>query len=307
MTEDLYQTLGVARGASEDDIKKAFKKLAKKCHPDLHPGDAAAERKFKQISAAYDVLSDAKKRSLYDEFGADALRAGFDEQQARQWRQFGGSGGFGGAGGFGGFQGFGDFGDVDLSDLLGGLGGRRRGRDLEGSIEVDLTEVVKGSTRPVTVGDDTIRVRIPPGVGVGQTIRVPGRGRPGPRGGQAGDLLLKVSYKAHPWFRVDGQDVTVDLPVTLGEITLGASVEVPTLDGRVKVKIAPNSAAGRKLRLPGKGLPDARTGRTGDLYAVLRVQAPAVDATDPAVRAAIELIERHYGDVRAAFAEGPTA
>jgi DnaJ-class molecular chaperone len=287
--------LGVARDADADTIKKAYRKLARRHHPDVNPGDQAAEDKFKAISEAYDVLSDPVKRRNYDEFGEISLQGGFDADQARRAREafgarFGGAGGGPESGGFGGGEPF-EFGDLD--DLLGrfGFGGRGasgraaglRGSDLEAVLELDFLEAATGGEKRLSLqlaGEDgrlhtqTLAVRIPPGVGDGGRIRLRGRGAPGRGGGPAGDLWATVRVRPHPVFRREGRDVIVDVPVTIVEAIRGAKIEVPTLEGRATLTVPPGTDSGQKLRLRGKGIPDPSGGAPGDLYVVIQIRVP---------------------------------
>ncbi len=290
---DVYGVLGVARGADEDAIRKAYRQLARRYHPDVNPGDAEAEERFKAISEAYSVLSDAEKRRNYDEFAEVSLEAGFDAERARAAREafgarFGearGGGGFGGRGG-GGFH----FGN--LEDLFSNLYARRgwgepsrgrRGADLEAELELDFLDAARGGeqrlsfARPTAEGgmrQENVAVRIPPGVGEGGRIRIPGRGGEGVGGGAAGDLYARIRIRPHPVFRRQGRDLHLDLPVTVIEATLGAKVPVPTLEGRVTLTIPPGTDSGTKLRLRGKGVPNPSGGAAGDLYASVQIRVP---------------------------------
>ena len=288
---DLYDILGVPRTATADEIKKAYRRLARKYHPDVNPGDKGAEEKFKEATAAFEVLGDAKRRPLYDEFGADSLRSGFDPAKAetyRQWKRQGAPQG-GMPFDFGGFQEVhvGDFGTFDFGsifeDLFGGArrgaGARRahagaQGAHHEAEIEVDLRDAVVGAERDVRVDDRTLRVKIPKGVVDGSTIRLSGQGAPGRNGGSAGDLYLRVKLRDHPWVRREGKDLYIELPVTVPEAVLGAEVTLPTFEGPVRLRVPPGTQSGRKLRLRGKGMPDLRGAERGDLYAVVRVVLP---------------------------------
>jgi len=314
---DLYAILGVPRTASTEEIRKAYRRLAKKYHPDMNPGNKQAEEKFKEITAAHEVLNDQKKKKLYDEFGPDALRTGFDEKTAdayRQWKRQGGSPGQGvpfdlgdfetvNVGGFGSF----DFGEI-FGDLFGGRGrsGGRRGRpgpaagaDAEAELEVDLRDAVLGAERDLRVDQRTLRVKIPAGVSDGSRIRLAGQGGPGANGGSAGDLYLVVRLRAHPSVRREGRDLYVDLPLTVPEAALGAEVVMPTFEGPVQLRIPPGFQSGRQLRLRGKGLPDLRGGPRGDLYAVAKIVLPE---ETPDLEEAVKPLERLYkGDPRAAL------
>ncbi|HZX67005.1 MAG TPA: DnaJ C-terminal domain-containing protein, partial [Myxococcales bacterium] len=289
--KDPYATLGVSRTASAEEIKKAYRKLAKKLHPDMNPGDKKAEERFKDVSGAFDVIGDPKKRALYDEFGDISLRSGFDEAKARQFREYRQAAGAGA--GRGGFQGFEDifgggaggagFDPSDLSSMFGDLfgGGARAGRgrrtriepvageDVEASIEVDLRDAVLGAEREITLQKpgstetSRLKVKIPPGVETGSRIRLAGQGSPGERGGAPGDLYLRITVRAHPTVRVEGRDLLLDLPITAPEALEGAEVTAPTFEGPVKLKIPSGSQSGRKLRLRGRGLPALRSGTGG--------------------------------------------
>ncbi len=305
---DLYDVLGVARGATNDEIRKSYRKLAKKFHPDMNPGDKKAEEKFKEITAAHEVLSDEKKRRLYDEFGPDALRTGFDEKAAdqyRQWRQHGGRPGqevpfdlgdyetvnVGGVGNF-------DFGDL-FGDLFGGGGrGRRRGapkarpgQDAEAELQVELRDAALGAERDLHVDGKTLRVKIPAGVTDGSRIRLAGQGGEGMNGGPAGDLFLVVRLRVHAGVRREGHDLYLDLPLTVPEAAAGAEVVIPTFEGQVQLRIPAGTQSGRQLRLRGRGLPDLKGGPRGDLYAVAKIVLPE---ESEALRKAVEPLRDLY-------------
>lgn len=284
-TRDFYDVLGVGRDASADEIRRAYRKLARRYHPDVNKEDGAEER-FKEISEAYDVLSDPDKRRQYDRFGP-------------AWRQVaaGGGAGAGGPSGFGGFgaggPGFSDirveFGegtDLDLDDLLGsffgggsarrtGFGGfAARGSDHEATLELTLAEAARGGRRSVRLGDGrSYEVNVPAGVRDGQRIRLAGEGGQGSGGGPSGDLFLRVALRPDRRFRLAGRDLHTEVAVAPWEAALGATVEVPTLEGTAKVKVPAGSSSGRRLRLRGQGYPDAKGGR-GDLYASVRIVVP---------------------------------
>jgi curved DNA-binding protein len=304
---DLYAALGVSRDAEEDTIRKAYRKLARRYHPDVNPGDEPAEERFKAIAEAYSVLSDPERRASYDEFGEIALEAGFDADQARRAREaFGARFGGGGVGGPGGKESF-HFGG--LEDLFGDLFSRRgwsevprerRGADLEAEIELNFMDAVRGGERRLklmrpradgSVSPETITVRIPPGVSDGGTIRLRGKGGEGMGGGPAGDLRARVRVRPHPVFRREGRDVYFDLPVTVREATLGAQVPVPTLDGRVTLRVPAGTDSGARLRLLGKGVPDPAGGPAGDLYAVVQIRVPR--DLPPEVEAGLEALAAH--------------
>ncbi len=309
---DLYDVLGVSRSASPDEIKKTYRRLAKKYHPDVNPGNKQAEEKFKEVTAAFEVLSDAKRRKLYDEFGPDALRTGFDEKKAEQYREWKRQGAA--ADGAGVPFDFGDFATVDLGggygsfdfgsifgDLFGG-GARGRGRrgpgpvrmpgaDAQAEIAIDLRDAVLGAERDIRIDGRTLRVKIPAGVSDGSQIRLAGQGGPGAMGGPAGDLYLTVRLRDHPHVRREGKDLFLDLPVTVPEAALGAEVTLPTFEGPVRLRIPAGSQSGRQLRLRGKGLPDLHGGPRGDLHAVLRIVLP--DEGEE-LRRAVEPLARLY-------------
>jgi curved DNA-binding protein len=310
---DLYDILGVPRTATPEEIKKSYRRLAKQHHPDVNPGNKQAEERFKEASAAFEVLSDADRRKLYDEFGADSLRSGFDPARAeevRRWRRQGAPPGgqpfdFGdfASAGQGGF----DFGSIfeQIFGQAAGHGGRgghgRRGamagQDLEGELELDLREAVTGGERDVRVDGRTLRVTIRPGMADGSRIRVAGQGHPGRHGGPDGDLLLRVRLRPHPLVRVDGKDLTLDLPVTVPEAAAGAEVELPTFDGKVLLRVPPGTQSGARLRLRGRGLPDAKGGPRGDLYVIFKLMLP--EPSEKLVKAARALEPLYKGDPRA--------
>jgi DnaJ-class molecular chaperone len=299
---DFYAALGVSRTASEDEIRKAYRKLARKHHPDVNPNDRKAEEKFKEISFAYEVLSDKDKRARYDEFGVQGLAEGFDPAQAREyarWSQ--------GARRSPSYESFTSDADIDLEDLLGGLfggAGRRargpmRGRDASGEIEVDFLDAVRGGEVRVQVADrGTLRIKIPPGSETGTKIRLAGQGDSGDPGAPPGDLYLALKVRPHPFFRREGTDLHLDLPVTVPELIQGASVEVPTADGSVTMKIPPHSQNGRVLRLRGKGAPKLGASERGDLYVKLVAELP--DPADPRLESIAKELEKLYAgrDVR---------
>jgi curved DNA-binding protein len=311
---DLYDILGVARTASADEIKKAYRRLAKKYHPDVNPGDKRSEEKFKEVTAAAEVLGDAKKRALYDEFGADSLRSGFDAAKAdayRQWKRQGAPQG-GMPFDFGDFQevNVGDYGTFDFGsifeDLFGGRSGRGRvrrgpipqqGAHAEAEIEVDLRDAVLGAERDVRLSGKTLRVKIPKGVTDGSMVRLSGQGAPGAHGGGAGDLYLRVKLREHPWIHREGKDLYLDLPLTVPEAVLGGEVTLPTFEGPVRLRIAPGTQSGKKLRLRGKGMPDLRGGERGDLYATVRIVLP--ERTAGLEKAVKPLEDLYKGDPRA--------
>lgn len=372
--KDLYAALGVARNASADEIRKAYRKLARKYHPDVNPGNDAAEERFKAISEAHDIVGDPEKRKLYDEFGIAGAQSGFDPDQARAARtaySWAGSGrGAGQRAGFGGYENFEDiFGDIFSERGGGGASrGRRRaaGGDFESEIEIDFLDAVRGMSTEISldrrdactvcsgsgvdvsaaptcpecngsgrvqVGDGPVKftrtcsrcggagrvganpcaacggggqtsrrerlaVKIPPGVDTGSRVRVSGKGGAGAGGGPAGDLYIRVVVRPHPLIERRGDDLYVDLPVTVGEAISGAAIEVPTPDGtKVRVRVPPRTQTGKQLRIRGRGMPSLRGGSRGDLY--LRVAVHVPEAGGAAVTAAAEAMAAGYdSDVR---------
>lgn len=310
MAKDLYETLGVSRTADADEIKKAYRKLASTLHPDKNPGKADVEARFKQVNHANSVLSDPAKRALYDEFGEDGLREGFDAEQARAYKRYAGAGGRRGAGQgglppdfFGGAgAGGADFGDLFSEIFAQQQGGRgrpraRKGQDLESSVTIDFAQAVRGTLleiRPRGESGEPVKVRVPAGAETGSRIRVAGQGAPGAAGGPPGDLLLAITVTPHPFFRREGLDLHVDLPVSLNEAYFGAKIRVPTPDGSVTMTLAPASQGGQSVRLRGKGV--TRGKQTGDLYVHLQVKIPVDPAAADAVRA---LAPFETGDLRA--------
>jgi molecular chaperone DnaJ len=332
--KDYYKLLGVDEKASEDEIRKAYRRLAKKCHPDLNPGDKSAESRFKELNEANEVLSDGKKRAEYD-----AVR----------------SGAFAGGGFQGGFQG-GPFGwpggqqggyshseTVGFEDLLGDLlnrGGGSRGfgrsnipaDDLEMELAIDFVDMARGAVREVVFSrprpcdacggtgksgrkgcpkcygagyapvEERIKVKIPAGAQDGSKIRVPGKGGEA-EGRRNGDLLLRLRMRPHPFFRRDGNDISIDVPIRVSEAIRGARIEVPTIDGPVTVTVPPGSSSGRKLRLKGKGVPTPGGTERGDQYLVLQVVVPA-KVPDELARLADRLAPFEDPDVRADWNRG---
>jgi len=283
MAEDYYKTLGVSREASADEVRKAYRKLARENHPDVKPDDAAAAKRFKEIQEAYGVLSNPEKRAQYDRYGHAFQGAAGG---GRSYRSAGGAGQpdlndiFG--------EGF------DLGDLFGGAFGggassargprasrprQSRGADARAEVSVPFTVAAEGGKHDLHLNRDgkpeTISVKIPAGIKDGGTIRLAGQGAPGYGGGPAGDLLITVHIAPHPHFRRDGSNLLVDVPVTPAEAVLGAKVEVPTLsEGTVMLTVPPHTSSGKKLRLRGKGVPDPKTKNRGDQFVVVKIVVP---------------------------------
>jgi curved DNA-binding protein len=280
--QDFYEVLGVRRDASQEEIQQAYRRLARTYHPDLNK-DPGAEERFKDISEAYSVLSDPAARKRYDAFGSDFRQVppDVDPDDWRRARAASGAGG-GTRSGFG--SGFG--GGIDLDDLLGGLfGGRGRsgfgnfpGADHQAEIEVSVEDAYRGTERSISLGTSegtrALDVKIPAGVTDGQRIRLAGQGGQGTGGAPPGDLYLIVRIAPHPRYRVQGRDVSVDLPVSPWEGALGTSVAVDIPDGEAKVTVPAGTSSGQRLRLRGRGLPNPR-GKPGDLYAVVMIMVPA--------------------------------
>ena len=287
--KDYYKVLGVEKTATTDQIKKAYRKLARQYHPDVNPNDATAEQKFKEVNEANEVLSDSEKRQKYDQLGADYQRyqqaggarggqaGGFDWSQYAQ-----GSGGFGGFGGGGSAFENEDFSDF-FSSLFGGAGGAGGGRssrpgagaDYQAELELTLEEAYHGGPRTITVQGKNLRLTIQPGVADGQTIRLRDQGGPGRNGGPNGSLLITLRILPDARYARTGDDLTQDVPVSLYRALLGGEQTVETLSGPVKIKLKPETANGSRLRLRGKGFPVYREkDKFGDLYLRLNVQLP---------------------------------
>jgi molecular chaperone DnaJ len=367
MGEDFYQILGVSKDATQEEIKKAYRRLARKHHPDINPGNAAAEQKFKDISRAYDGLKDEERRKRYDEFGEDGLQAGFDAQKARAYKQWqshqpgGGQRSWEQHGRYGGYEDF-------FGDLFGFGGGgpqssrtfSSKGRDMEHDMAIDLISALKGFdtqlsiqkrqicsacngtgydphskittcsacngsgrinvaegplhfTKPcpncrghgqvgtvctrcggsgVVVGTERIKVTIPPGVKDGSRVRVAGKGEPGVNNGPSGDLYLVIRVKPHDHLTRKGDDLYMDVPVTVHEALAGGDIIIPTVDGQVNLKIPPTSQSGQILRLKGQGAVNPKTGERGDLKVKLIVKIPRSDKEE--VRKAAAVLNQYY-------------
>ncbi|SUE45061.1 DnaJ C-terminal domain-containing protein [Roseomonas gilardii] len=305
--DDPYSTLGVSRQASADEIRKAFRAIAKKNHPDLNPGDTVAEERFKAANAAHDLLSDPEKRARFDRGEIDAT--GQEVPPRQYWRDYadapgagryrGGAGagagreGFGAS--FGAGQGFGtgDFeGQIDPEDLgdifgqffrqrgaeSGGTSRPRKGQDSRYHLEVPFLDVVNGATQRLTLPEGgTLDVRIPPGLEDGQVLRLRGKGQPGRNGGPDGDALIEIAVQPHPFYRRQGRDLEMEVPVTFAEAILGGRIAVPTPRGEVTLTVPPRSDAGTRLRLRGRGVAEHGGQPAGDLYATLRIVLGPVD------------------------------
>lgn len=357
--KDLYAILGVPRNASQEEIKRAYRKLARRYHPDVNPGNKEAEEKFKEISEAHEILSDPEKRKLYDEFGMAGLQAGFDAERARayeQWQQQQREFARGFGGGFGRFESFEDI----FSDLFGERArpGPRPGADLETEVEIDLLDAVRGRTMEIslqrpeicgtclgsgediassttcgeclgsgriqvargpvrfartcprcggvgristracpkcagsgqTVQIERLQVRIPPGVDEGSRVRLQGKGAPGAHGGPAGDLYLRVHVRPHALLERRGDDLYMNVPITVGEAISGASITVPNpAGGSLRVQVPPGSQSGKLLRIRGRGVPHLHGGGAGDLYLRLMIHVPTQDSQ--AVREAARTLD----------------
>ena len=371
MAKDYYSILGVSKTASKEEIKKAYRKLARKWHPDINPGDKTAEQKFKEISVAYDCIGKDEKRKLYDEFGEEGLNAGFDAQKARQYQQWDTSQQQW-------QQSTQDFGRYhSYEDIFGdlfGSGGQKsgfgtsmsaKGRDLEYEMSIDMLSALKGFETEITMnkpkhctacngtgaeagsvsttcnacrgtgrlnvaegpinftrtcpncngsgksqtpcnlcggtgkisGQERIKVTIPKGVKEGSRVRVSGKGEPGTGGAGAGDLYLVIRVKPHPFLERKEDDLYMDVPVTLHEAMAGGTITVPTLDGKVNLKVPVKSQSGKILKLKGKGAQNIKTKQNGDLYVRLMVKIPETE--DAAILDTVKKLESLYSsDVR---------
>jgi DnaJ-class molecular chaperone len=315
---DFYKELGVSREATAAELKAAYRKLARELHPDRNPDNKTAEDRFKRVSHAYDVLSDTKKRKLYDEFGELGLKEGFDPDQVRQYQswQSGQPGGVQWSGriedflhGVGGAQGV----DVgDLSDIFGNFSGRRPrrqarsqvGQDIETQIELEFMDALRGGEKdisfvePTTGRQKNLRIRVPAGVQDGHTLRLRGQGLSAPGGGKPGDLLLAIKVKTHPHLWRQGQELHMNVPITLVEALRGAKIDVPTPHGEVALRIPPETQGGSILRLKGKGIIQA-SNRKGDLFVHVQIRLPKDTSHIKGINDALEVLEKAYSeDVR---------
>jgi molecular chaperone DnaJ len=356
-SKNLYEQLGVSKTATSDEIKKAYRRLARKHHPDVNPGNKTAEELFKDISQAYEVLSDPEKRKLYDEFGLDALQAGFDPQRARAREQWSGPPPGADAGFQGGFGRYERFEDI-FGDLFGegGHRGPQPGADQEAEIDIDLLDAIRGTASDISINrsepcatcdgsgydpasvsqcpechgtgkvqvargpvnfsrncprcggsghiasrpcatcggkgeasrQERLHVKIPAGVDTGSRVRVAGKGSPGRNGGPPGDLYLRIRVRPHPLLERRGDDLYLDVPITVGEAVTGASVTVPTPSGEVRVKIPPASQSGKLLRIRKRGVPKLKGGEAGDLYLRLMIHVPSDGAAAQDAAAALD-------------------
>ena len=304
---DPYETLGVARSASQDEIKSAYRKLAKKLHPDLNPGDAKVESRFKDVSAAYELLSDAEKRGRFDRGEIDASGAetqrGFynayaGSQEGAKYRTRQGGPHMGGMG------------EDDMEDILasmfgggarrrGGAGMKMRGQDLNYSLAVDFLDAARGATKRITLPEGgQLDVKIPAGIEDGASLRLTGKGGQGFNGGPQGDAFVTVQIRPHAVYRREGRDIHIDLPITVGEAVLGGRVAVPTIDGSVQMSVPKGSSTGKTLRLKERGLPGK--GGRGDQFVHLQIMLP--DKPDEALEAALrDWAADHPYDPRAAL------
>jgi curved DNA-binding protein len=284
--KDYYKILGVDRNAEEKEIKKAYRKLARRHHPDVNPGDKAAEERFKDINEAYEVLSDPEKRRKYDQLGSSWQQwqrtgrdpGGFDWSQWFSGAQPGGGRvrvEYGDLGDLFGSGGFSDF----FQSIFGGMGAPqarpRRGQDYTQPVEITLEEAFQGTARMIQKDGRRLEIKIPPGVRTGSKVRVAGEGSPGIAGGTSGDLYLEVMVLPHSVFEREGDDLRCEVPVNLYTAVLGGEVKVPALGGDVMLSIPPETQGGRTFRLRGKGMPNLLNPKKhGDLYAKLRIQTP---------------------------------
>jgi DnaJ-class molecular chaperone len=281
---DPYELLGVKKDASADEIQKAYRRLAKKLHPDLNPGNKQAEEQFKDVSAAYALLSEAEKRARFDRGEIDA--SGQERPQQRYYRDFADQGA---SRPYTNDAGFADFADEDLlSELFGRRGRanlRMRGSDMHYQLEVEFLDAINGAKRQITLPEgEALEVTIPPGTRDGQVLRLRGKGRPGIGGGSPGDALIEIAVRAHPQFTRKGDDIYVELPIPLDQAVLGGRVTVPTPSGPVTMTVPKWSNTCAVLRLKGKGAP-RRGGEPGDEYVTLKVMLP--DKPDPELEALI--------------------
>jgi len=292
---DYYEVLGVARDSTPEAIKKAYRGLARKHHPDVNPGDKGAEAKFKEVQQAYDILSDQEKRALYDRYGragVEGMAAAGPRVNAQEWAARFGQGGA--AESFDFSELFGSHGDTAHHDPEGGAslfedligrvrGGRpgraRSGRTQEASLTIPFLTAVRGGETTIDIQrgtgkSESLVVKIPPGVDNGSKVRLKGQGDPGAKGMPAGDLTIILTIEPHPYFKREGRDLQIEVPISVSEAILGARIEVPMLDGMKSLPIPAGSSSGQKLRLKGQGIPASGSKPAGDLFVVLKVVVP---------------------------------
>lgn len=289
MADDLYKILGLTRAASDDEIRSSYRKLAKELHPDLNPGDSAAEDKFKKVAAAFRILGDPDKRKQYDRGEIDA--SGQERPEAQFYKGFGGRRNWRtGAGGQG--QSFDDISNIgDLFGDLFGEGGRGgfdgRGGDLRYTLDVEFLEAACGAKKRISLPEGgTLDLNVPAGVSDEQVLRLKGKGQSGMGNGTAGDALIEIKIKPHTFFERDGDNILLELPITLDEAVLGAKVQVPTVTGRVAVTIPKGASSGKMLRLREKGIKNTRTKKAGDQVVKLKIVMP--ETIDDELAEAIE-------------------
>lgn len=302
MAQDPYTVLGVSRQATTDEIRKAFRNLAKTHHPDRNPGDKASEERFKAVSRAFEVIGDPANRAKFDRGEIDAdgneratmgANGPFGPGGAAKWRaRTGGQNSF-----------------DDISDIFGDFFGQRpggqgprpqKGKDVRYRLSVEFLDAALGTTKRVALSDGRgIDVTIPQGLRDGQTLRLRGKGNPGIAGGPPGDLFVEIAVKPHAFFQVEGDDLSVEIPITLKEAVLGAKIRVPTLDGTVTIRIPPNTSSGISFRLREKGLRDPKTSAFGDLYARTKIVLPS--KPDPHLKDLLVTWESPDEDPRQAF------
>ncbi len=319
MAEDYYSVLGVPKNASQAEIQKAYRDLARKYHPDMNPGDKTAKKKFQKVQAAFDVLNNPEKREMYDRYGSsfETMGPGGEPPGARTWSWSSGAGGPGGGPGefraedidLNQFLGerFGQEGPAGLGDLFGQFrraagkfrkpaAGQQRSGDLVQEIQIPFATSITGGEVQLTVErpsgkSETLAVKIPPGIEDGKKIRIRGHGQPAPRGGTPGDILLTVRVQPHPYFHRRGNQLCVRVPVTLGEAAAGAKIDVPTPKETVTLSVPPGTSSGAKLRVKGHGVAP-KNGPPGDLLAEIQIVLPKqLDESD---RKAIQQIDEHY-------------
>jgi len=284
--QDPYKTLGVPKNSSDADIKKAYRTLVKKLHPDLNPTDKKAEERFKQVSAAFNLLGDKDKRAKFDRGEIDA--AGSETPEQRYYKDYANEAG---ARHYHSEAGYDDIGDV-FSGIFGrghgarqsggqnsGPGGgqrqfKMRGGDVHYLLEIDFLDAVNGASKRITMPDgSSLDVKVPQGICDGQTIRLRAKGQPGFNGGPPGDALIEISVKAHPLFKRDGNDIVLELPITINEAVLGGKIDVPTISGKVRAAIPKGASSGQTMRLKGRGI--KHSGKKGDQLCILKIVLPA--------------------------------